>query len=548
MREDFDKEIKDALSGIERPYNPKGWDDLSSRLDEEDQLIDETMKSSIANLEPAFQASHWQRMQEWLDYAWYIKNKYFISKSAEAVLILLALFTFFNYQHQTNTHAPTETAESPLAQLDKQSTKAITQTETAIAQTDITTEAAIPQSTDAFEKSGSNKVTQLAEAPASSSQTTRQLRPTQDESSSSAKPFASTSARSDIRLNKTALETPVMDSKAQPTEETAAPVPFRLNQSPKMSSEQNRVLMPFLPKANENTKATNAKPIAGLTPQSIQPPVDPLSARMDAVPAAKLVSLNTLNNPVQQVDNAPIIDIKRVNRRPWSVSAFTDMNFNSIRTPYDGLYEKSGYNQNRVGIGGGFQVHRQIGPVEVSTGAIYASKQYSPKEFIELFKKNEDSEGTHFIFDGVHLNILTVPLHTSYYIHNSNGWRTYAVAGGAVHMAMQAEYEREYFTVAEDQLQRIAVQVESQNGTVTEGRTPNFEIKKFPNGLLEDGSVKDNLYFTLDIGIGIERQLTHATALFVQPTVFYNLFNKGLSANDDIINTFSLQVGMKTRL
>ena len=224
------------------------------------------------------------------------------------------------------------------------------------------------------------------------------------------------------------------------------------------------------------------------------------------------------------------------------------LNFNHITTPYDGLYEKSGYNQNRVGTGGGLMVHKHVGPVELSTGLGYSSKQYDPQAFVELFTKSNTTDGTQFTFNGINLNVVSIPVHATYFINKKGKWRTYASIGGAMHLALQAQYERDVEVVPQRDVMRLAERVSRQGGTVTAGTRPKFEEKKFPDGILGDGSFKDNHYFTLDLAFGVERKLSPKTSLFAQPTVYYNLFNKGLSANNDIINTFAFQLGVKTRI
>lgn len=555
MSEEFDKQIKEALSNIEPPYNPASWDDMASRLDAVDDELDQTIIDGLRTVNPSYTPQRWNRLSEWMDYAWYAKNQYFISKSAEAVLMLLALFTFFNYQHHTSQ--PT-TTPMPIAAVNPTNTD-----ETTLASENYQVEPPVSLSNEvdqtATPAEGALAEGALAEV---SNTTTNQvdkpravkpaLNAVNEESNSPTSSTTKLSATALTRTDGVALSSSTNEDQKAPVSTTttpdAPPVPFRLNQSPIQSSEENKAAMPYLPNASESKEKIKDRPIAMFDPLENMDKDAPLALRKSAVPFAQLASLKPLDRKSQSFDNAPLMKAKRKSFRPWSLSTFTDLSFNSIRTPYDNLYEKSGYNQNRVGVGGGIQVHRKVGPVEVSTGAIYSSKQYNPKEFIELFKKNDESEGTHFIFDGIRLNIVSVPVHASYQVNNTAKWRTYVVAGGAFHMALQAEYERAYFKVNEDQIQGIALQVEQQNGTVTEGRTPNFEKKKFPDGLLGDGSMKDNFYFSIDLGVGLERKLSDATSFFVQPTVYYNLFNKGLSANDDIINTFSLQLGMKTRL
>jgi hypothetical protein len=534
MKRHIDDIVKDALENFEVPYDPTSWDAMNHRIEHElNEDFDAEIKSVVRNIHKTYQHRHWLQLKEWLDYSWYATNKIYINKMAECALMLLALFTFFNYaQQQQNKTASQEYAEHARASSQDLTINALNRDQ----------DKSIVQKADnkiapVQEKSVKQTVKQRGSANHAlevQNSRTNHLKSKRAVTDIKAKSFSPNNSLN-IESNSSTSQKPIALIESEPIKHDVVAKSNQSNFPSKVSDDSN------LSASQVNLNDAN---------EVFQNVVD-LNERKMALASIELFELSSLDfskgNELQAAPQPTIAQTRNPFDKKWAISAFTDMNFNHITTPYDELYLKSGYDQNRVGYGGGLMVHRELGPVELSTGVGYTSKKYSPKQFIELFKRSEDSDGTEYRFEGVKLNVLTIPIHLSYLISKKGKWRPYVTAGGAVHLALQAEYKKEDRRVSRSTSVPQYLD-ENQGATYTVGRTPNFEKKKFPDGLLENGSFKDNHYFTLDLGFGIERKISPSTSLFFQPTVFYNLFNKGLSANNDKINTFAMQIGVKTRI
>ena len=529
MKKPLDHIVKEALENLQVPYDPTSWEDMQHRIDHEiGTEIDDDIKSSVSDLNVGYQHKHWLQLKQWLDFTWYASNKVYISKAAECGLMLLALFTFFNYIGSQARISPALFAETMPAAHESTAINS--------ASDDQIDRITLQAASNTTAESKSEKQTAVVMQP--------------DE--------ASSKVLSDVSNKLAAAATP---GKSKYPTNVSSETPTTSNSGVEIGDGQVGY---GSPDKNPTVDRTTSNLVEGgpsehseeeIVAEAVSSEVDMLGASspeylqssalavVDNLPTTVISALNTaeIKTPDPQ-----LLALNTHGEKRWAISAFSDLGFNHISTPYDALYEKSGYNQNRIGIGGGLRVHRAFGPVEISAGMTYSSLKYNPKEFIELFKRSPESEGTVYRFEGIELNLLSIPVHANYYINKTGKWHAYVAAGGAIHLALQAEYEKDAEMVPS------AVPIpefinENEGATVTVGRTPNFEIKNFPDGLLENGSFRDNHYFTLDVGIGVERKISKSTSIFTQPTVYYNLFNKGLSANNDKINTFTLQLGAKTK-
>ena len=84
--------------------------------------------------------------------------------------------------------------------------------------------------------------------------------------------------------------------------------------------------------------------------------------------------------------------------------------------------------------------------------------------------------------------------------------------------------------------------------------TPPPAIERYPEteGLLEGGSIIDNGYISLNLGMGIERYMSHRWSIFAQPTYYQSLLypntTNGFGPYRDKFNTMSIMFGVKIRL
>lgn len=146
---------------------------------------------------------------------------------------------------------------------------------------------------------------------------------------------------------------------------------------------------------------------------------------------------------------------------------------------------------------------------------------YSGKFFNDLPLNEERFPNMEDFSKDMNLHVAEMPLHVQYTIKKSTNWRPFVSTGFTANAVMFANYD------------------------YNEGIESPFDTQR-EAGILEGGSLRDNLYATADIGLGLERQLDTNLHLFIQPTVKFALDNVG--AHHDRIHTFSLVMGARTAL
>ncbi len=104
MPEDrLDKKIKELLENVQEDYDQTSWGKLSSRLDEdakgmsEDDAFIPIIKEKLDNQRSATNEEHWAALSSELDHIEERKKRLYIVKFLEAAIVLLLVFTYYNY-------------------------------------------------------------------------------------------------------------------------------------------------------------------------------------------------------------------------------------------------------------------------------------------------------------------------------------------------------------------------------------------------------------------------------------------------------------------
>ena len=259
-----------------------------------------------------------------------------------------------------------------------------------------------------------------------------------------------------------------------------------------------------------------------------------LSGPLDLLPNTAIASLP---NELQVL---PGLTVQQENVVRHRVSMAINGDINYIMTPYDQLLVKRGYDQLVSGYGGSIGYAWEWPRWALRTSLAYHRKYYLPKPYTEVF--DGDFERGYFsaTLRDIELNLLSLSVQGQRTISRRNRWHTYGLIGGTGHMAFQANYDRkESYTPG----------VDPQGGEIPEPLVPSkTSQKRYADGFFEGGSFAENSYFTVDLGVGIERHLNERASLFFEPVYQHNPFRKSLGPNQDRINTLSLSTGIRVNL
>ncbi len=183
-----------------------------------------------------------------------------------------------------------------------------------------------------------------------------------------------------------------------------------------------------------------------------------------------------------------------------------------------------------LSVGGGLSFSWQFKQFEIETGAAYNSiTTLTPDnnlvQNLNLNKLNQSN------VEEVSEKYLRLPLALKYLFSNAGTWKFYALGGGNLHINLNSSSNQ---SLAEQDLSavgaKLAISATSADATK-----------------IQD-SFFNRLYYTANIGIGIEKHLTKTLSVFAQPEYFHQLFKPAISNDRGITNTFAISIGMKTAL
>lgn len=222
-----------------------------------------------------------------------------------------------------------------------------------------------------------------------------------------------------------------------------------------------------------------------------------------------------------------------------SMAVNGDIHF--IETPYDHLLGKVGYNQlsGSYGFVLGYSWEGRKWGLRSQMG--YRHVYYLPKPYTEVF--DGDIERGYFTetLRNIELNLLSIGIMATRQIARQGAWNTYGLAGGTMHVAFLANYDRKQkYLPGSDPL---------PSGEFPEPVKPSLTSqKRYADGLFEGGNLEENYYLSMDLGIGIERHLGGRISLFAEPVFHYNPFRRSLGPNNDRIHTLSIYSGIRVLL
>ena len=218
------------------------------------------------------------------------------------------------------------------------------------------------------------------------------------------------------------------------------------------------------------------------------------------------------------------------------VSGKTDLNF--IETPYDEVYGLNPYTQTVVGYGGSFKARVDFKTFLIETGISYGKKLYHPKEIIEFFDGDIRAGYRGISLSQIEMDIISVPLNIVHYISKEGPWRFYSKVGASMHMIGLSDYY----------LQEYARGTGNQPASIPSENEADILEKNFENGIAQGGSFSNNTYFTLNMGLGIEKFVTDRYSLFAEPYYQHGIFNPQLGPNKDNIHNLTLSLGARVTL
>lgn len=496
----IDEIVKSKLQDTSASYEPGFWAMMEDKIDADldlnpqldDVAFDGIAYENLSNIETPYNASHWELMAKRIQEEFSLRHRLYKYKVAEVSLMLFAIFTLLQF-------LPIE--KLAIAK-NEDPTKNKTETPYKIQQ-------AIPSTALALDHNKSTNKTAVTDQVATSNKTITT-------------PVGPIPVPSLLAVAKTSEANPTMET------ETALPDFSKLNNigtsvTPSIENALPLVTTKSIVSSQETNKDANQNVVLVENENlSMTAMLDINSSEMDLLTADHSESL------------PQCVLCKR--KKPVFIKAgmVIASNLNYTMTPYNEKHELEAYATASAGYTGGISVSVQKGRLEIGSGVHYSSIKYAPKRIVEYTGNLYDG----YVGDGLksaQLNILSVPLNINYTYAYLGKWHLYAVGGGSVNMAALNHFDTKKFPVARG------------NGD-PRIKNPHEEPTPSYNGVLEGGNLSDNLYFTVNLGLGAERYFTPRWSVFIQPVYQHSVFSKGIGPNRDRFNTFSIFAGAKATL
>ena len=497
----FDDLIRDRMDSLEVNADANYWDVLESKIDQElnapeisDEALDQLATDNLSNLYIPYNPTHWTLLSHRLEEEFNVRRKIFTYKAVEFSLMVLLLLTVVQFM-------PSYPSTS-----DKETTVSIDSASLSI-----------------FSPAESQSFTEVISSNSSSTVVTPKTATTSSETINRSDMVATTTAKKETTITSANLATTI------PTDGINIPNIILDSPSETISIIENKEVVSELETALLVLEDTN------------QP---------ENQPTLFLVNLPTNPHTIDHSsDWSKIGQLKKFSKKVVvRLGAMASANLNQIKTPSTSRYKDNSYQQFRLGYGGGITLDLNYEKLTFSTGLIYQRINYYPQEEINIGGSFASGYQSH-VFDEVNLNLLTIPMNLQFQINDPDKkWKLHAVTGASLNMLALNHYNVTINNLGGN-----------NNGAgpplplpipTNIDRSAPIELAREADiageGLFEGGSFEKNHYFTANLGLGVERFISPRWSLYIQPIYQHELFGKDLGINRDKIRTFSVQIGAKS--
>ena len=507
----LDDAMKGSLENLEgAAFVPMDWNMMESKLDAamsdaeidpqmEDIYLDAIAYDHLKNMQPAYNHEHWEMMSARLDEEYAYRRKVFVTKLFEVAIVLLLVWTAFNYF--PNKKTPTPSSPFPIAVGTDTNSN---QYNTNYLSTDLNEQSLLDnKSVVSFETT----------IPAS----------IQDEG-----------------IKRIINELPALVVKTNPINQnafTSIPTPptsdNKITETPFSNNANSINLL-----NNKTQKATFLPLEKTLTLDEDEMLKEKLIVQISPIPSImnSILVMDELSKGPFSLDQ--IIKKKKLRTREVFFSMYSSADLNFVDSDFynNNKREWDVYQRYRYGYGGGFALGFQLKRFLVETGISYNFVSYKQREeanIIGSFTSGYLEEQ----WDDAELNMVQIPLNIQYSFLVKRKWRMYSLTGVSINMALQNNYNFQ-----------LEDQENSSSRSISLNESEIANEASLYKGILEGGGLRENSYITANLGFGVERKFTYRWSLFLQPIYRRHFLIDGIGPNEDRIHSSSLRFGAKVKI
>lgn len=516
----FDAALRGRLADVAATPQMGDWSKMAAALDSFDDTeseFDDVLRRKLENI-AGTHPNHWAMMNERLDREFTLRGKIVRYKVIEAALILLALFTVINTIDKNTEGASSEsTIESNVLNSFNSNSYELKNNNTEEKTNAPAFKTTTPTATNAV-KSFDNSTNWRLRSGIQNQQN--------GQNPKQSAPSATQNSQQNPQPSLTPTGQPIVDNtlRNQGLPSVLTPQNVENTEGGTLQSREINVA---------SNSAQNAEvatlPTANATTQTLA----------EVVPPIDILKANLLEN--NKLNASPnIVKANTDKKAKWRLSTFGTAALDWVTTSF--VDKDRVLNRQKQGVAN-FGVNALVGykrgKVELETGVMFNQKKYSIAN-VELITGTVVSRSGVKIEkpQDLRLSIVSIPLNVNVNLKETRRLNVYAHGGVATNAIVDALDRRE-----------IIKPIDLNSNLGAAPPPSEVETATYSKGLINGGETKENVFFTAQMGVGLEYKLTPKTSLFLQPTASFMLGKeRGIGSLNDRIRTYSIQGGAKWRL
>ncbi len=546
---EFDDVIKKKLESLNTDGSENAWDlfkekwDNESNLDNsseqissEDQDLDAKIKTDMQKLRIPFNSKHWVILKEQLELEALFKKKLFLAKSVELVILALLVVGILNLWPIRN-----DIYQIPIY--------------------DIPMVASIPVDEETAKKHEVQEDARLSEQRILNQQLFNSTKKIVQKTITSVEvlsfyPSLLLSEKLDKDLINVALKSNDIKQSTYKNVINTSIFPFINTIQQESVNEKSK---------NQSTIKTNNN--------------------NNSIALLQSKKISELEIPIRSTGFPDIIldNNKSIKGKNTYLSFAIGPKMNLINSPFDPIYKIDPYNIINANFNILIKVHKEIGPIELFAGLGYTNTSYVPRLVDEIYEPLERQFNVASL-ENIEFKTFSIPLGVKYDVVETKKYQLYATAGIDLNVIAGSEYIIQDIPVGGSRSQPVGsphvppnnepiknVIEESQNITQNtssgssssspplllnsnsgSGNNVNpkakLSQKEFNKGILSGGSLKDNLYATASVGLGLNWNVTPKFGIFIEPKYSHFISSNGIGPNVDKVHSLSVDLGFRYQL
>lgn len=574
----FDRLLQDKLKGHRISFDGSRWEDMEKALNDSEHvnLIDTELRNRIKDHKYPYKESHWEILKRKLELEKELKEKIYISKIAEVTILLLLLLSVVNLKDSfiPKNNSSNNVSEQFVAVEDKTnhvssdilvpSNLHITQThsETETRPETINTQSPriVNKENTTFQDNSSNPTISQDESPDQSTQTVSVLELSTTSDERIVVPTSNGVEKQELRTNNRhesfgQIGADQFDTELQHAEDRPSSTDL-LDQQTQVNIEKAAEESAKTEQVQKVIATTETKPISSrldiqensiLTKTNVNRIVHSgtsmpdLNSKLLDMNLAREIEIASLDDDNQSVFNADMAMAQpRKKKERWiGAMAGVDVNYVRSRININNVSGPRNFLVLSMTTGANYSIKK--GKNEFFTGVGYSEKFYDPNivETVVLPSTANSIESSSYYsrdYTLEHYDIVHVPAQYKRHFGASHKLHAYAFVGAAINFVIYTDYEQQdNLNRGQPRPKRLVDQKSSYKST------------DFSDGLLEGGFYKDNIYFTADVGVGLEKQIRR-TKFFFESQYKKNLFASQLGPRKVQLNSLSFNIGTKYKI